>query len=137
MSTFYCRYINYIIALIPLLDHTKLVRFAKRWRNLNIIPFFHCSEHALESCCHYTTFPIYVIQQINNNNYFFTQICRTFRGVLLPYFNMKKPSSKSHGILVEVYDERVKSGVYELNVVILAWKKNNVLRGQKSLKMKN
>ena len=37
------------------------VRFAKRWRNLIIIPSFQYSERALESYCHCASFSVYAI----------------------------------------------------------------------------
>ena len=44
------------------------MRFAKRWRNLIIIPSFQYSEHALESYCHCASISVYVIHLKRNRH---------------------------------------------------------------------
>ena len=75
---------------------TQFVRFAKRWRNLIIIPTFQYPEHALKSYCHCASFLVYVIylkrkQQQNMSNFVPEKVF--LRGVLLHYFNMKKTAA--------------------------------------------
>ena len=86
--------------------------FAKRWRNLIIIPSFQYSEHTLESYCHCESFSVYVIHLKRKQQSFLHWNMSNFvpekvflRGVLLHYFNMKKTAAESHRILVEVYGE--------------------------------
>ena len=89
------------------------MRFAKRWRNLIIIPSFQYSEHALESYCHCASFSVYVIYLKRKQQYFFFNSNMSnfvpkkvfLRLVLLHYFNMKKTAAGRHRILVEVYGE--------------------------------